>query len=318
MQLKELIPPFIIRVARELRSHGSGSYLSYREAALACSAYGYEQDALLDVVLEKTRRYRDFVSAQRPLTIDHANARTPLGLSLAITNNTLRVIDVGGACGAHYFFAKALLSKRVKLQWHVVETEGMVSRGLRLANPELRFFGNLRSAREAMEHIDLVFSSGALQYVPDPYDTLSELVACGARHIFLTRVGLTDGNQDLIFVQESRFSENGPGPMPDGMPDGVARYPVVVARRSRVEEMLRERYAIRMRFDEDRGAYCTRGQAVDMYGYFGERTASVTRSTARERNDELEPAQSLGEGDHLDVHQPLGDRRGADQVLLDV
>jgi putative methyltransferase (TIGR04325 family) len=268
MQLKDFIPPILLNAMRRARKRGSKLYPSYREAALACSKYGYEQEALIHVICEKTKRYRDLLKTQQPLEIDAANVRTPLGLSLALKSNELRVIDFGGACGSHYFVAKALLRDQVKLQWYVVETSGMAGKGKELENDELRFFNNLSVARTEIGQVDLVHSSGTLQYVSDPYETLKDLVDCKAQYVFLTRLGLTIGERDLISVQESRFSENGPGVLPDGMIDGIARYPIFVARKSRVEEILAARYEIRIQFHEDQGAYHLKDHSINMYGYF--------------------------------------------------
>jgi len=272
MQLRDFIPPILLRVMRKSKVPDSKVYASYHEAALACSNYGYEQEALVNVVFEKTKRYRDLLHAQKPLEIDLTNVRTPLGLSLALKDvvNEMRVIDFGGACGAHYFIAKALFGERMKLHWYVVETSTMARKGKELENDELRFFDDLSKARTEMGQPDLLFSSGTLQYVADPYVTLKDLTECRARYIFLTRWGLTTGDKELVCVQESKLSSNGPGPLPDGMMDGVTRYPMVAVRKSRVEQILTEKYEIRMQFNEDKGAYRLDEYQVDMYGYFGE------------------------------------------------
>ncbi len=275
MQLKDFVPPILIRVIRVIRKTNaldSKLYGSYQEAALACSTYGYEQQALVNVVFEKTKRYRDLLHGQKPLEIDLTNVRTPIGLSLAIryVANEMRVIDFGGACGAHYFIAKALFAERIKLRWYVVETSAMARKGKELENDELRFFDDLSVAKTKIGEPDLVFSSGTLQYVPDPYMTLKDLTQCSARYIFLTRWGLTTGDKELVCVQEAKLSWNGPGPLPDGMADGVTRYPMTAARKDKVEQILKERYEIRMQFNEDKEAYRMDRHRVDMYGYFGE------------------------------------------------
>ena len=272
MHLKEFIPPILLRVIRKSNVLDSKVYASYHEAALACSNYGYEQEALVNIVFEKTKRYRDLLYTQRPLEVDMTNVRTPLGLCLALKSivNEMHVIDFGGACGAHYFIAKALFGERVKLKWYVVESSAMARKGKALENGELRFFDDLSIAKAQIAQLDLVFSSGTLQYVPDPYMTLKDLTECGAECIFLTRWGLIIGERELVCVQESTLSSNGPGPLPNGMADGVARYPMIAVRKDRVEQILDERYEIRMQFSEDRGAYRLDGHSIDMYGFFGE------------------------------------------------
>jgi putative methyltransferase (TIGR04325 family) len=270
MQIRDFIPPILLRAVRRAKNHSSRVFSSYHEAALMCSSYGYEQGALLNVVCEKTKRYRDWLNSQKPLEIGLENIRTALGLSLSRSSNELRVIDFGGACGAHYFIAKALFGNRVSLHWHVVETSGMVRKGMELENGELRFFDNLTTARQEIGHVDLVFSSGALQYVEDPYKILKDLVECEARCIFLTRLALTTKEQALICIQESRFSENGPGALPKGMHDELARYPITAASRDSVEKILSDKYEIRMRFLEDKGPFQLTAHSIEIYGFYGE------------------------------------------------
>lgn len=100
---------------------------------------------------------------------------------------------------------------------------------------ELKFFNSLHKAKESFEKIDLVFSSGALQYVLDPYKTLREITQCGSKALFLTRIGLTRGNSELITIQTSTLSANGPGALTEGMPDGPVKYPIIFARQDKVE-----------------------------------------------------------------------------------
>lgn len=63
--------------------------------------------------------------------------------------------------------AKRLLEKQIKIKWYVIETEAMARKGKNLENDELLFFDNLTAAKNSMKQIVLLFSSGALQYVPE-------------------------------------------------------------------------------------------------------------------------------------------------------
>jgi len=151
----------------------------------------------------------------------------------------------------------------------------MVSKAIKLEDGQLRFFDNLQEARNGFGRIDLVFSSGALQYVPRPYESLEQLIECRAKNIFITRVGLSTLSKELIVVQKSHLSANGPGPMPQGMRDGVVQYPVTFARKDKFEEILSQSYSINILFNEDKGAYQAANHSIDMYGYF----CSIRNST---------------------------------------
>jgi len=268
MQLKDLAPPIIVNLAsRSKRSRKQ--YDSYENALAVCKG-GYEEDDLASVVYEKTRLYRDSLLEQHPLVAEINCLSTLVGLSLAGRGNELNVLDFGGACGAHYFLSKIVFGERLNLRWHVVETPKMVSKAIELQDGQLEFFDDLQKARRGLNRIDLVFSSGALQYVPRPYNCLEQLIECRADKIFATRVGLSTLPQELVVVQTSHLSANGPGPMPQGMRDGVVKYPVTFARKDKFEEILSKNYSIRILFHEDKAAYQAANHSIDMYGYFAE------------------------------------------------
>jgi putative methyltransferase (TIGR04325 family) len=267
MQLKDFIPPIVVKLARRSKQ-SQKTYNSYEEAQSICES-GYEDGDLANVVYEKTRIYRETLTKQNPFVAEINSLRTLIGLSLANHGNELNVIDFGGACGAHYFIAKVVFGERLKLRWHVVETPNMASKAVALEDGQLKFFSDLQKARCDFDRVDLVFSSGALQYVPQPYKFLEQLIECGADNIFITRVGLSTSSRELVVVQESNLSANGPGPMPNGMRDRIAQYPVTFARKDKFEEIISQRYSIDILFEEDKGSYQAANQPIDMYGYFG-------------------------------------------------
>jgi putative methyltransferase (TIGR04325 family) len=269
MKLHEFVPPILISLLRKLQHKPTGAqfYSSYAEALSACHG-GYEETQLIRTVYEKTRIYRDSLASQTPRVFDLSSLRTLVGLSLAVTDRELNVLDFGGACGAHYFIARACMGDRVRFRWHVIETSKMAAVAKGLEDDQLQFFDSLPRGKEALEKIDLVFSSGALQYVPDPYETLGEMTQCGATALFLTRIGLTRHHVELITIQTSTLSTNGPGALPEGMPDGPVKCPVTFARKDKVEDIIKKSYSLDIRFDEDKQAYVAGNIGIDMYGYF--------------------------------------------------
>jgi putative methyltransferase (TIGR04325 family) len=190
-----------------------------------------------------------------------------LGLSTR-PKRELNVIDFGGACGAHYFLAKMVFGRRFDLRWHVVETPGIVLRARELEDGTLKFYDRLTEARSELGHVDLIFSSSALQYVPEPYAFMEELAKCGADNIYLTKIGLSALPIDLISIQKSRLSENGPGPLPKGITDREIRYPVTFPQKQKLESIIKRDYAIQILFEEYKGAYRAGRHAIDMFGYY--------------------------------------------------
>jgi putative methyltransferase (TIGR04325 family) len=260
MRLNDLIPS---AVKDTVRKRHAPFFDSYSSALAACNA-GYQQETLIRAVHEKTKRYRNSLES-RPILCDITSLRTFIGL-IGLPNSELNVIDFGGACGAHYFLARAILKS--KLRWSVVESPQMVRAARDLEDDELCFFENLKDAQRSLPRVDLVFSSGALQYVPDPYQSLAELTQCGAAQIFITRVGLSSGAKEIISIQKSRLLDNGPGPLPDGVPDEVVQYPVTFASKRRFEQILQGRYTIAVQTNEDKRVHWA-GEWIDYFGYLG-------------------------------------------------
>lgn len=274
MNLRDFIPPIATKLVARIR-HSSQLFDSYESAYSSLSSAGYEEDSLVAVVYEKTKRYRDLLS-QRPLVPDISALRAFVGLSLAISKKELNVIDFGGACGAHYFLAKALIGNRINLRWHVVETPIMANTARGLEDSQLKFYDDLTAAKSDLEHIDLVFSSSALQYVPQPYEFLTQLTECGALNIFITRGGLSTFHKELFIIQVSKLSNSGPGPMPQGMRDSLVKFPVTFAQKSKFEEIISKNYLIQVQFHEDKNVYWAGGYPIDYYGYFGSLRSTVT------------------------------------------
>ena len=202
--------------------------------------------------------------------------RTVVGLSLALTGKELNVIDFGGACGNHYYITKALFGERIAMKWHVVETPRMSKAAKNLEDGQIRFFDNFDEAKSELNRIDLVFSSGVLQYVPEPYETLRKLTECGAKNIFITRTPLTTGDKELIIIQTSTLSINGPGPLPEGIRDAVVRFPASFVRKDKFEEILSKNYSIQIQFNEDKKTYLAGRTLIDVYGYFGRLKTNFT------------------------------------------
>ncbi len=219
------------------------------------------------MVSRKTAAARE----QMPTTViaKPEDVRVLAALRLVESSDVIRVLDFGGAAGTHYLFARHVLPRNVRLNWCVVETPSMVRVASPLmANEELTFASSIAEAVQRIGLPDLVFSSGAVQYVPDTVATVNELLAIGAKAIFLTRWGLTDGAQFSI-VQTSALSSNGPGPLPAGFSDRLVRYPVTFVNRQTIETAIRARYSLPLVLAEAPKAYPTRAGWVPMFGFFG-------------------------------------------------
>ena len=265
MELADVIPPFFTSILRSLYS-GSGRkiFSSYREAMAACSTRGYENADIVNIVVEKTKRYRDnILETTTSVQCGTSTAYSLCSVLASVQSSATHVLDFGGAAGAHYFLARSVLPSTCKLKWLVVETPAMAEAAEKhLANDELHFLSNLSEAAITLERIDLVHTSGALQYVEDPCAHLEKLVDLGAGRILLNRLGLTRGQNEVVTVQESLLSKNGPGPMPQGMSDRKVRYPYVLPRECSFMEILTRKYRVAFVFDDQSGFFPVRSEPI--------------------------------------------------------
>ena len=213
--LRDFVPPIAVTLARKVFSASAASrpaaqqtYVTYEAALADCGGQGYEDSDLVEVVRHKTQAYR----ARGAQLVTPTNAHSLCALWASIQAPDIHVLDFGGACGAHYFLARAVLPRSYRLHWTVVETPAMASAAAVFATEELTFCSSLPVGQS----FDLLHASGSLQCVRRPRECLAELLALRARYIFFSRLALTTAADDVIVVHESMLSAHGPGPMAPG------------------------------------------------------------------------------------------------------
>lgn len=263
--LKQLLPPLLLKVLKRSHTH-LRAYKTYEDAIAACQKDAYQSNDLVKVVVDKNLAYKDKV--EQEAIFDLGTLRTLIGLGLSKTSDSLNVIDFGGGGGYHYTIASNAFGNSTQLKWNVVETTAMASEAQRIANLNLKFFDNIAEASKDLESIDLIFTSGALQYCPSPLTFLKQLADINAKYIYITRTAFTDAEEDIFSTQVSHLSSNGPGPLPIGYVDKLMTYPITYVSQSKAEAILKEKYHIQFKIIEDKAAYIVGNKEIDMFGYF--------------------------------------------------
>lgn len=248
MKPADLIPPAFLKPLVRLK-HGASTrrYGSFAEAMKECGR-GYDDDAIAQVVV---RRAEQSLRAKKPPT--HTSAlRTATAVGMAAAGKShINVLDFGGGPGGDYYDAKALFPS-LGVRWHVVETPAMCRAAAHHASDELCFYDNPGAgAADLNGRIDLAFSNGALQCLPNPREWLHWFAGIGAENLALVRAMLTDGPNDVINVQRSRLSLHSAGDMPGGIADVPVSYPFTFCSRAAVEVALGERYDVLLRTEEN-------------------------------------------------------------------
>ena len=167
---------------------------------------GYQHPDVVDVVFAKTMAYEPQIEWP-----EIAGAST--------------VLDFGGACGRHYKEARLTAPD---VRWAVVETPAMVGRAKEIETENLRFFTSIPNAADWLGSIDVMHSNGAIQFAPQPPQTIAQLCGLRAAKLLWYRINFSD-SADMT-IQVSRLADHGPNRM-----RGVRNANVIVEH-SRIKE----------------------------------------------------------------------------------
>ena len=252
--LKRMAPSFALDVFHMFTRPRAKAYATWEEASKA-SLQSYDSQKLARLVKYKTEAMRQTPAAYGVLVGDLALLAA---IARLLSNRrSLKVIDFGGACGAHFFLAKAIYPD-VSFEWRVVETEVMVSEARSLQTAELSFFSRLDAASGGFEP-DLVHTSGTLQCLSNPYITLQQLVDIGAKSLLLNRLGMSETDAPVFTVHRHNMSLNGRGPVPLDFIDEICSCPFQFPSRVQIEAMFSKRYKLMLKAEDQSGLFEVRG-----------------------------------------------------------
>ena len=125
------------------------------------------------------------------------------GLLRAAAENDghLSVLDFGGALGSSYYQCREFLSVLQTMKWGIVEQPHFVQCGQEhFRNNQLEFFFTIGEGIEKIRP-NVALLSSVLQYVPEPYDVLNELMESEIQYLIIDRTPFSDSVDDIITVQ---------------------------------------------------------------------------------------------------------------------
>ena len=258
---KDHLLPLIRRLTKKNLSLVYSSY----EAALE-DADGFDNLLLTNVIVTKGKKFAENLKTDK--TIDLMMLRTAIGITSVLKSNSLKVLDFGGAAGAHYFITRSLLDDDIKIDWRIVETTAMVNEAAQqgLQNEELAFYDSIDAALQGDE-FDLVFASSSVHYTPQPYDVLKTLLSVKFKKFMLTRTAIA--NDEKVLLQKSTLSGNGIGPIPEelGIKDRSISYPVTILCERKVEGIIKSYGEIQLQIKEEKKVLHTDTESFGYCGY---------------------------------------------------
>jgi len=195
--------------------------------------------------------------------------RTLCSVAWAKKRGQIRVLDFGGAAGAHYLVASAFFMGRIRIYWNVVETPAMAQAAGRLAKQGLKFYSDLTDAARSLSPLDLVLASGSIHVCEDPIGKLDSLISLQAEHLILTRTCFLDTQESLFLTQKSRLSENGPGPLPGEFQDRKVSYPNYFVPKQHAVSRLELHYRPILDLIEERNVFPGFQSPVHQFGLWG-------------------------------------------------
>lgn len=264
MNRRDFVPPIIGKTLTRLRTRPLPTFASYEAAHTACGA-GYNDLGLAEIVLAKTKQVRgeDIAGVLGARQTSDTLLAVMTAAAHVGPGKLIRVLDFGGAMGVSYLMARQ--RTQLAFAWAVVETPSFVRAGKAIEDENFRFFDSIDSAFAWLGGVDLVYTSGALQYTPSPDSALEALVRLDAPVLALLRTALSDG-QAVVELQTSPLRDNGPGPMPESAAslngDAEIRYPRVIAKRRDMMALCGRPYRLLAHISCDAERRVSDGQSV--------------------------------------------------------
>jgi putative methyltransferase (TIGR04325 family) len=275
MRIKKFIPPIVADFVKGnsiLKIQKLITNLLFKKVDRNISTY--DDATIAEIVIKKSILFRDALFDNK--NMQHPYIRSIIATVLAaIKNNSdiVNVLDFGGAGGIHYYIAKLVLGNAIQLNWHIVETKAMVNAGRKIEDEQLRYFDSIESAQIENYQYDLVFSSGTLQCCSNQYEILDKLISLQAPNLFITRTPLSDKVITRSFIQYSKLSANGPGPLPFGYKDEIISYPIYFFNKQQFELNFKNKYVLRFKIEEERDLFNVESELIHHYVYFFDRVS---------------------------------------------
>lgn len=229
----------------------------------------YEDEQLCRSVALRTVMYANSLAQQDRFECSGGELARLSQLLPFIREGRLTVLDFGGGCGAHYHVFRRLLAAHglsAEVNWVVCETPGMVQAAQCSVSRELSFTTGDELEQVSDGAFDVIFACGSLQYTPDPMHYLARLVGLGAEGLFVTRTPMLAGEwiPPVYSMQQTRLSENGPGPVPPNLQDRLLSYPVCFAHYADYEAVLQAEYTVVADISEEQSGYVLQEAGVEI------------------------------------------------------
>jgi putative methyltransferase (TIGR04325 family) len=111
-------------------------------------------------------------------------------ITMLAAGKSVRVLDIGGAAGVDFANVLSGISSQTEIQYRVIDLPEVCALGQRRWKGDARISFDDSMPNDG-EEFDLIYSSWALQYFPDPLALLKKLAAYSAKAILLINIPFT-------------------------------------------------------------------------------------------------------------------------------
>lgn len=207
-KIKKIIPDRVKVVIKDFFANNSrsgwfGDYSSWVEAMKDCT--GYDQMSIVNKIRTSVLKVKNKEAAYErdSVVFDKLYLFEPVVKALkdSVKGEKLHVVDFGGSLGSSYFQHKHLFEHLKDLKWLVVEQKHYVEIGKKdIAHEHLQFYFTIKEALKEGSNQILMLSS-VLQYIPEPYKLMEELLSYDFEHILIDRTGFIEREKEKITKQ---------------------------------------------------------------------------------------------------------------------
>lgn len=165
---------------------------------------GYDASNILQKTLESTLKVKnkEAVFERDSYIFDRIQYSYPLLAALfkiaVENNNTLDIVDFGGAFGSHYFQNKDFLKPIYIKSWNVVEQGSYIEIGNeKIADNILHFYYSI----DEIFNADVLILSSVIQYLEKPYEWLDKFISKNYKYILIDRTAFSTEQRNRLTLQ---------------------------------------------------------------------------------------------------------------------
>jgi len=183
-----------------------GQFSTWQEASAQCHSYDAEE--ILDKVLAATLKVKrgEAIYERDSVVFNQIEYAWPVlsGLMFGAARSAgrLNVLDLGGSLGSSYFQNNNFLQSLPEVRWNIVEQAHFVEAGrMHIQDVRLRFYKTIEECMTENKP-NIILLSSVLQYLPNPYEVIKELLANRVDIVILDRTSyLNHGDKEVIKIQ---------------------------------------------------------------------------------------------------------------------